>query len=194
MAYNRASNDVYDRLANITGDMGWPWSALEPHYFKNSQLVVPADERDYGDEVNESAHGNGPVEVSVPGKIILSAGVIGTPKILMQSGIGPASTLSSFNISDIVDLPSVGQNLTDHPLDALYSTVNANTTVHPILRSPTIMEQALQTWNDTHRDPLTNSAASVIAMLRLPQNATMFDTLLEPRSRPSTWLRRPPVR
>jgi choline dehydrogenase-like flavoprotein len=30
MAYNRASNSVYGRWENITGDAIWPWSALEP--------------------------------------------------------------------------------------------------------------------------------------------------------------------
>ncbi|KAF9691236.1 hypothetical protein EKO04_010847 [Ascochyta lentis] len=299
MAYNRASNNVYDRWANITGDVSWSWSALKPYYLKNSRLVAPADGRDYADEVIESAHGNGPIEVSVPGnpypldrkaveasrnlggryafnqdlnagdfvgfswsqssianwkrssaataylhplidncqgnrstcrdnltillntqvtrllsasdvhscpsivaaeiaqsstskqvrvtahkELVLSAGVIGTPKILMQSGIGPVSTLSSLNISTLVDLPSVGQNLTDHPLNALYFAVNANTTVDTIMQNPAVMEQALQTWNDTHRGPLTNSASNIIAMLRLPQNATIFDTVSDPAAGP----------
>ncbi|KAF3037870.1 hypothetical protein E8E11_003699 [Didymella keratinophila] len=43
MTYNRASNDVYDRWTNITGDAGWSWSSLEPYDYRNSRLVVPID-------------------------------------------------------------------------------------------------------------------------------------------------------
>ena len=48
-------------------------------------------------------------------EIILSSGSIGSPHLLMLSGIGPASHLESINIPIINDLPGVGQNLRDHP-------------------------------------------------------------------------------
>ena len=47
-------------------------------------------------------------------EIILSAGTFRTPQILMLSGIGPAATLSTHNVSQIYDAPQVGQNLFDH--------------------------------------------------------------------------------
>lgn len=46
-------------------------------------------------------------------EVILSAGTINSPKILMHSGIGPREELSKFGIKALVDLP-VGQNFHDH--------------------------------------------------------------------------------
>jgi len=48
-------------------------------------------------------------------EVVLSAGPIGSPHILMLSGIGPAENLSRLDIPEILDLPGVGQNLRDHP-------------------------------------------------------------------------------
>ena len=48
-------------------------------------------------------------------EVILSAGPIGSPHILMLSGIGPSEELGKSNISQVVDAPGVGQNLRDHP-------------------------------------------------------------------------------
>jgi choline dehydrogenase-like flavoprotein len=49
-------------------------------------------------------------------EVILSAGVIGSPSVLMRSGIGPEDELKRLDIETILDLPGVGQNLYDHPM------------------------------------------------------------------------------
>ena len=49
-------------------------------------------------------------------RVVLSAGVYGSPPILMRSGIGPAQHLRSVGIPVRVDLPGVGENLGDHPV------------------------------------------------------------------------------
>ncbi|TMJ40875.1 MAG: GMC family oxidoreductase [Alphaproteobacteria bacterium] len=48
-------------------------------------------------------------------EIIVAAGSLVTPKLLMLSGIGPADHLFSHGIPCAVDLPGVGENLIDHP-------------------------------------------------------------------------------
>ena len=48
-------------------------------------------------------------------EIILSAGVIETPKLLMLSGIGPAAALKTHGIPVVANLADVGANLHDHP-------------------------------------------------------------------------------
>jgi choline dehydrogenase len=48
-------------------------------------------------------------------EVILSAGAIGSPHLLMLSGIGPAAQLEGAGISVVLDVPGVGQHVRDHP-------------------------------------------------------------------------------
>jgi choline dehydrogenase-like flavoprotein len=48
------------------------------------------------------------------GEVILSAGAINSPHLLMLSGVGPAGQLSQFGIPVLLDKPGVGANLQDH--------------------------------------------------------------------------------
>jgi choline dehydrogenase-like flavoprotein len=47
-------------------------------------------------------------------EVIISAGALHTPTILLRSGIGPASVLKAAGIPVVLDLPGVGSNLQDH--------------------------------------------------------------------------------
>ena len=47
-------------------------------------------------------------------EVILSCGAIGSPRMLMLSGIGPAEHLEEVGISPVLDAPDVGSNLQDH--------------------------------------------------------------------------------
>jgi 5-(hydroxymethyl)furfural/furfural oxidase len=49
-------------------------------------------------------------------EVVLSAGAIHSPAILLRSGIGPAAQLRGLGIPVLNDLPSVGRNLMDHPI------------------------------------------------------------------------------
>ena len=48
-------------------------------------------------------------------EIIVSAGAIASPQLLMMSGVGPRNQLEGFGIPVVRDAPGVGQNLRDHP-------------------------------------------------------------------------------
>ncbi|XP_059599437.1 protein HOTHEAD isoform X3 [Vitis vinifera] len=52
-------------------------------------------------------------------EIILSAGAIGSPQLLMLSGIGPESHLKAHGIPVILEQPMVGQGMADNPMNAL---------------------------------------------------------------------------
>ncbi|MBL4646010.1 MAG: GMC family oxidoreductase N-terminal domain-containing protein, partial [Rhizobiales bacterium] len=55
------------------------------------------------------------ITANAKGDIILTAGALVTPKLLMLSGIGPADHLAEHGIDCVSDLPGVGQHLIDHP-------------------------------------------------------------------------------
>jgi choline dehydrogenase len=48
-------------------------------------------------------------------QVILSAGAVGSPQLLMLSGVGPAGLLKNLGIPLVQDMPGIGQNLRDHP-------------------------------------------------------------------------------
>lgn len=54
--------------------------------------------------------------VSAAREVILSTGAVGTPQLLMVSGIGPADHLREHGVHVVVDNPHVGEHMQDHPL------------------------------------------------------------------------------
>ncbi|KMZ64204.1 Glucose-methanol-choline (GMC) oxidoreductase family protein [Zostera marina] len=54
------------------------------------------------------------------GEIIVCAGAIGSPQLLMLSGIGPKKQLEKLGINVILDQPIVGQNISDVPMNAVF--------------------------------------------------------------------------
>ena len=62
---------------------------------------------------------NGAIERIDARLVVLSAGAIQTPPVLMRSGIGPRDELESLGIEVVADVPGVGQNLCDHPAIAV---------------------------------------------------------------------------
>jgi choline dehydrogenase len=56
----------------------------------------------------------GRVEIAKARHIVLAAGAVQTPKLLMLSGVGPAAHLGEFGLETRIDRPGVGANLQDH--------------------------------------------------------------------------------
>ena len=57
-----------------------------------------------------------PARAQASAEVILCAGAVGSPQLLMLSGIGPAALLRELGIEPVADVAGVGQNLQDHPL------------------------------------------------------------------------------
>ncbi|WP_121256033.1 GMC family oxidoreductase [Nocardioides ferulae] len=60
-------------------------------------------------------HGPASHTAYVEGEVVLAGGAVNSPQLLMLSGIGPGAHLREVGVDVLVDLPTVGQNLHDHP-------------------------------------------------------------------------------
>lgn len=58
--------------------------------------------------------GGAPEIIKAEREVIVSSGAIGSPKLLLQSGIGPADELRAAGVKPVHDLPGVGANMQDH--------------------------------------------------------------------------------
>jgi len=87
-------------------------------------------------------------------EVVLAAGAIGSPQLLMLSGIGPADDLREHGIYVIADNPAVGANLIDHPaVPVLWSTPG----VKGLWESTG--NAGFARWRLSHRGPLTSNIA-----------------------------------
>jgi choline dehydrogenase len=67
----------------------------------------------------EYSTGGSVVTAHCSGEVLLAAGAVGTPQLLMLSGIGPQEHLREFGIPVVADVPEVGANVHDHPMTTL---------------------------------------------------------------------------
>lgn len=71
------------------------------------------------------SHNGQPVRLRCNREVILSAGSLGSPQILLNSGIGPRAELETAGVPVVCDSPGVGKNLQDH-LDGLVTVRSAS--------------------------------------------------------------------
>ena len=80
-------------------------------------------------------------------EIVLSSGAIGSPQILLLSGVGPAAHLREMGINVVHDLPGVGQNLRDHPSACVLFRATGET---PDVQAPLIQVGLRYTVDGSH--------------------------------------------
>ncbi|KAL4259295.1 GMC oxidoreductase family protein, partial [Pleurotus pulmonarius] len=92
---------------------------------------------------------SGPLRtVTATKEVLLAAGVIGTPQIFLNSGIGDSSYLTSVGIPPLVNLPSVGRNLTDQPTTGCLWNVRSDAdTFDPVFQEQNVLDDAMDEWN-----------------------------------------------
>jgi len=121
--FNGASQEGFGRYDfTIRRGKRWStsWAFLRPALARPNLTVLTGAETmrvtiDRGRAVSLDYLKEGNVHtVQADREIILSAGVVNTPKALLLSGIGPGDELKAAGVLPVHDLPGVGKNLQDH--------------------------------------------------------------------------------
>jgi choline dehydrogenase len=94
-------------------------------------------------------------------EVLLSAGAIGSPQLLLLSGIGPARELAEAGVEVRHDLPGVGRNLQDHPFVTMIWEVSDRGTLYGADKPKPLAE-----WLLRRSGKLTSTVAEVVAFTR----------------------------
>jgi choline dehydrogenase len=168
--YNGATQDGVSP-PQVTQRRGRRWSAARAYLGQRRpnlhlvtgaevQRVVIRDGRATG-----VVYRRGGVEtLAEAGEIVLSAGAIGTPKLLMLSGIGPAAELAALGIPVVRDMPGVGANLAEHPNANMSWDVRPRT-YNVEVNGPRALLHAVN-WALFRRGPATSPYPHAVAFFR----------------------------
>ncbi|KAJ8490039.1 hypothetical protein ONZ45_g13341 [Pleurotus djamor] len=103
-------------------------------------------------------------------EVVVSAGAVHSPHILMLSGIGPSQHLSAHGIPTVVDLPGVGSNLVDHPIFNLAYKETTGLSLGFLKREKLLHKykffKAVFEYKIYHTGPLCNNMGESAAFVR----------------------------
>lgn len=135
--------------------------------------------------------GDAGIEMVQADRVVLTAGAIGSPAILLRSGIGPAADLAALDIAPRVDLPGVGAHLSDHPTIPLWlvpppGTLDLEAPVFQVLARYTAsgssdvddMMLVLQSYADTS----ARTTPAISAAVAAPLAPVIRAALMRPRA------------
>ena len=119
-------------------------------------------------------------------RVVLCAGALKSPHILMLSGIGPRDQLEQNNVPVLVESPGVGQNLFNHPMGSVTFRVNENVrltanaealrfglrvTSEPPSHQNDVMLHTLAIWNVMTGEMVPSGTARIACALELPDGS-----------------------
>ena len=103
-------------------------------------------------------------------EIILSAGAIGSPHLLLRSGVGPAHELEAVGITSVVDLPGVGKNLQDHAM--LFVSYSCTS---PVSMFGAVTPENIEAFVGAGSGPLTCNGVEAGAFLKTDRRSRVAD-------------------
>ena len=104
---------------------------------------------------------NGQSREAMAREIIISAGAINSPQILMLSGIGPAQQLMSLGIQVRHELNGVGKNLQDHVYAHCLASIDSSFSINKLISNNLRMVPDVLRYLMSRRGLLTSAAAQV---------------------------------
>jgi len=107
-------------------------------------------------------------------EVILSAGAINSPQILLLSGIGDKAQLNKFKIPVVRHLPDVGKNFQDHTILFNQVYVNSTATWDDVFRDPKVYKEAQAEFNGTRTGPFVNLVGQAVGFFRLPPDSPIY--------------------
>jgi choline dehydrogenase len=110
-------------------------------------------------------HGGQEREALATREVISSAGAIGSPHLLLCSGIGPSQEIAAAGVQPVHDLPGVGKNLRDHLANGILLATNGVETLYSAESLRNVVR-----WLIRGRGPLTSNVAEAAAFVRTSQN------------------------
>lgn len=150
MGLRGATSRMYLRAATSNRDN--LKTAINAHVTK--VLIHPENLTAYGVEYINSAGETRRVLANK--EIILSAGAVGSPHVLLLSGVGPKENLQAVGVPTLLDLPGVGKNLQNHVSTAVRFTIE---------------EQSTQRLTNTSIEEFLNNRTGVMASAGLTTTA-----------------------
>ncbi|KAF8311886.1 aryl-alcohol oxidase-like protein [Clavulina sp. PMI_390] len=117
-------------------------------------------------------------------EVILSAGSINTPQLLMLSGIGNSAELASNGITVRYSNPNVGANLKDHPWTSQDFSTTATDTFDTLHHNATYAAEQMALWTSNHTGIFAAAVAGTIMFGRAPYKAGILDANTDTSSGP----------
>ena len=159
----------------VTQRTGWRWSSarafLAPARHRANLRVLTSAlveslvfERDRCVGARVRRRDSSVATYRADGEVILCAGTIGSPKLLMLSGVGAGETLQKVGIATRLECAAVGANLQEHPNSVVCAAVNVRT-YNMEINSPRIVGHLI-TWLLAGRGPATSPYPHAVAFLR----------------------------
>lgn len=126
-----------------------------------------------GDRATQTIIGN----LTASKEVILSAGVIGSPQLLLNSGVGDREELEALDIPIIHTLPDVGKNMINHPeIRTQWSRV-------PVDEPSVDPAVALQQWKDNRTGPLSDGGTTrLVLWSRFNSSSPLWKEFSDPSS------------
>lgn len=98
----------------------------------------------------------------------------------MHSGVGDGKALHALGIHSLLNLPSVGQNISDHVSVGLSWSVNSTETLEYITQNAINFNEAFAQWNKTLTGPFVDLGITHVGWLRLDPNSEALHQFPDP--------------